>query len=69
MCALSLYGEILLFYGRLEFLPEFSIRPPFRSPAEYDGARQSQILSDVAAPYSGELSAPEQWLQQPLWIP
>lgn len=57
------------FYGRLGFLPESSIRPPFRLPAEYDGAWQSQKLSDAAAAYSGELSVPKQWLQPSLWIP
>jgi len=55
------------FYGRLGFLPESSIRPPFRLPAEYDGAWQSQNLGDVAAPCSGVLSVPEQWLQPALW--
>lgn len=57
------------FYGRLGFLPEFSIRPPFRLPAEYDGAWQSQELSDMPAEYSGDLSVPEQWLQKSLWVP
>jgi len=57
------------FYGRLGFLPEFSIRPPFRLPAEYDGAWQSQNLCDMGAAYSGELSVPKPWRQPSLWIP
>lgn len=55
------------FYGRLGFLPESSIRPPYPLPSEYDGAWQSQKLSDVAAAYTGELSVPELWLQPSLW--
>jgi len=57
------------FYGRLGFLPESSIRPPFRLPAEYDGAWQSQNLCDMGAAYSGELSVPKPWRQPSLWIP
>ena len=57
------------FYGRLGFLPESSIRPPFRLPAEYEGAWQSQILCDMGAAYSGELSVPGPWRQSSLWNP
>jgi putative acetyltransferase len=57
------------FYGRLGFLPETSIRPPFRLPDEYAGAWQSQQLGSITAPYSGELSVPRQWLQSSLWTP
>ena len=57
------------FYGRLGFLPDSSIRPPFQLPEEYDGAWQSQELGNMTAPYSGELTVPEQWLQPSLWIP
>jgi putative acetyltransferase len=55
------------FYGRLGFLPEASIRPPYRLPAEYDGAWQSHTLCDTGDAYSGELSVPEQWQQPYLW--
>jgi len=55
------------FYGRLGFVPDTSIRPPYRLPAEYDGAWQSQELGEMTAPYSGELSVPTQWLQPSLW--
>jgi putative acetyltransferase len=57
------------FYERLGFLPESSIRPPFRLPAEYEGAWQAQELGDMAAPKSGALSVPEQWLVPALWVP
>lgn len=57
------------FYGRLGFSPESSVRPPYRLPAEYDDAWQSQYLCDVEAAASGELSVPRQWLQPGLWLP
>jgi putative acetyltransferase len=57
------------FYGRLGFLPESSISPPFRLPEKYDGAWQSQYLCNMGAAYSGELSVPKQWRQPSLWIP
>jgi len=57
------------FYSRLGFLPESSIRPPFRLPAEWDGAWQSQKIGDMAPPCSGTLSVPKQWLQPALWAP
>ena len=56
------------FYGRLGFLPETSIRPPYRLPAKYDGAWQSQSLRDTEAAYSGKLSVPIQWRQPSLWL-
>ena len=55
------------FYGRLGFLPEASIRPPYPLPAEYDGAWQSHTLCDSGDAYSGEFSVPEQWQQPSLW--
>ena len=57
------------FYGRLGFLPESSIRPPYHLPAEYEGAWQSQILCETEAASSGELSVPKQWRQPLLWAP
>ncbi|MCP5090609.1 MAG: N-acetyltransferase [Gammaproteobacteria bacterium] len=56
------------FYGRLGFLPETSIKPPYRLPAKYDGAWQSQSLCDTETAYSGELSVPIQWRQPSLWL-
>ena len=57
------------FYGRLGFRSGSSIEPPFRLPAEYEGAWQSQTLSDSEEEYSGKLSVPEQWQQRSLWMP
>jgi len=57
------------FYSRLGFLPESSIRPPFRLPAEWDGAWQSQETGNMAPPCSGTLSVPKQWLRPTLWAP
>ena len=47
------------FYRRLGFLPEPSIRPPYRLPAEWDGAWQSQEIGDMPQPCSGTLSVPK----------
>ena len=57
------------YYGRFGFLPDTSIQPPFRLPAEYEGAWQLLQLGNPAAPYSGRLSVPEQWQQRSLWVP
>jgi putative acetyltransferase len=57
------------FYGRLGFLPESSIRPPFPVPTEWDGAWQSQEIGDMAMPCSGTLVVPRQWHQPALWAP
>jgi len=55
------------FYSRLGFLPETSIRPPFRLPEKYEGAWQSQKQGGMTAPCSGKLSVPKPWLQRSLW--
>jgi len=55
------------FYGRLGFLPDMSIEPPFPLPEEYEGAWQLQRLGAGTAPYSGALLVPGQWLQKSLW--
>jgi len=68
VCFVCVLGDPA-FYGRLGFLPESSIRPPFRLPAEYDGAWQSQIVGDKSASCSGKLSVPRQWLEPALWAP
>lgn len=57
------------YYGRLGFRPESLVEPPFRLPAEWDGAWQSQHLGDTATPCAGKLSVPPQWLQPALWAP
>jgi putative acetyltransferase len=57
------------YYERLGFRPEPLVEPPFRLPAEYDGAWQSQSVGETMAPFSGRLSVPRQWLQPALWAP
>lgn len=57
------------YYGRLGFLPEYLVEPPFPLPAEWHGAWQSQNLGATATPCAGKLSVPPQWLQPALWAP
>lgn len=57
------------YYGRFGFLPDTSIKPPFRLPAEYEGAWQLLELRNPTTPYSGRLSVPEPWQQRSLWAP
>ena len=57
------------YYKRLGFLPESLVEPPFRLPAEWDGAWQSQRLDKTKAAFSGKLSVPRQWHQPALWAP
>ncbi len=57
------------FYGRLGFLPESLVRPPFPLSVEWEGAWQSQNLGKSITPCAGRLSVPRQWLQPTLWIP
>ena len=57
------------YYGRLGFLPDNLVAPPFPLPVEYDGAWQSQNLDESATPCAGKLSVPAPWLQPELWAP
>ena len=57
------------YYGRLGFVPESLVQPPYRLPAEWDDAWQSQYLGDSSIPVAGKLSVPAQWLQPALWAP
>ena len=57
------------YYGRLGFVTETLVEPPFPLPAEWQGAWQSQYLDDTTAPCSGKLIVPPQWLQPDLWSP
>jgi putative acetyltransferase len=57
------------YYGRLGFLPESLVEPPFPLPAEWDGAWQSQNLDETTPSSAGKLSVPPQWLQPALWAP
>lgn len=57
------------YYGRLGFVPETLVEPPFRLPTEWRGAWQSQTLNDAAVRRAGKLAVPPQWLQPALWAP
>jgi len=57
------------YYGRLGFLPEADVQPPFPLPSEWDGAWQSQYLGQPMTACVGKLSVPPQWLQRALWTP
>jgi len=57
------------YYGRLGFVKESLVEPPFPLPAEWDGAWQSQYLDDTTMPCAGKLSVPSPWLQPALWAP
>ena len=57
------------YYGRLGFLTESLVEPPFPLPAEWDGAWQSVYLGESVTPCAGKLSVPAQWLQLALWAP
>jgi len=57
------------YYGRLGFLPESLVEPPFPLPAEWSGAWQSRNSGQITAPCAGKLSVPPQWLQPALWAP
>lgn len=57
------------YYGRLGFVPETHVEPPFRLPTEWSEAWQSQYLDGTAAPYNGKLTVPPQWHEPSLWTP
>ena len=57
------------YYGRLGFLPESVVEPPYPLPSEWDGAWQSQYLGQPMTACVGKLSVPPQWLQPALWAP
>lgn len=57
------------YYKRLGFVPESAVEPPYRLPAQWTGAWQSQLLGNIIAPCAGKLSVPRQWLNPALWAP
>jgi putative acetyltransferase len=57
------------YYGRLGFLPEADVEPPYPLPPEWDGAWQSHYLGKATTPNAGKLSVPSQWLHPELWAP
>ncbi len=57
------------YYGRLGFLPEVRVAPPYPLPAEWRGAWQSMSLGSAEPSRQGKLSLPQPWLQPALWAP
>ena len=57
------------YYGRLGFLPESCVAPPYPLPDEWGGAWQSKSLRGAATPGPGKLSLPRPWLNPALWAP
>ena len=57
------------YYGRLGFLPESRVAPPYTLPTEWEGAWQSQGLRGTTTSYPGKLSLPQPWLKSSLWSP
>lgn len=57
------------FYGRLGFVRESLVEPPFPLPPEWDGAWHSKQLRESAVQCPGKLSVPPQWLKPTLWAP
>ena len=55
------------YYGRLGFVPEVDVTPPYALPAEWRGAWQS--IGKAEALCRGMLSVPRPWLQPALWAP
>ena len=57
------------YYSRLGFETEALVEPPYRLPAEWESAWQSQYLGNSATTCAGRLSVPPQWQQPALWLP
>lgn len=57
------------YYGRLGFMPESDVLPPYTLPTEWQGAWQSTRLDGGARPLKGKLSVPGPWQRQALWAP
>lgn len=57
------------YYQRFGFRPESRVEPPFRLPAEWDGAWQSLDVGEKRPLRPGKLLVPRQWLRPALWAP
>jgi len=57
------------YYGRLGFIPEVGVMPPYPLPEEWRRAWQSINLRGPESPSRGTLSVPQPWLQPALWAP
>ena len=57
------------YYGRLGFVPETDVSPPYPLPPEWRGAWQSIRLHSSGPSSRGQLSVPRPWLNPALWAP
>ena len=57
------------YYGRLGFVPEAHVVPPYQLPAEWSEAWQSMSLGSAAPRPRGRLTVPQPWLDPALWAP
>lgn len=55
------------YYGRLGFVPETRVEPPYALPEEWRGAWQSLSLQATGRKLEGTLDVPEPWRQPALW--
>lgn len=57
------------YYGRLGFVSETDVAPPYPLPAGWRGAWQSIGLGGAERPSRGTLTVPRPWRQPALWAP
>jgi putative acetyltransferase len=57
------------YYGRLGFVPEARVAPPYPLPPAWRGAWQSMSLRSAERSRQGKLCVPQPWLQPALWAP
>jgi len=57
------------YYGRLGFVAEGRVAPPYPLPAEWRGAWQSMSLRSAEPRRQGRLCVPQPWRQPALWTP
>ncbi len=57
------------YYERFGFATDADVAPPYRLPAEWAEAWQSQRLGGDRTPCAGKLLVPDQWLEPALWLP
>ncbi|MBU2580324.1 MAG: N-acetyltransferase [Alphaproteobacteria bacterium] len=67
-------GHVLLlgdpeYYRRFGSSPEANVTPPYKLPAEWQGAWQSVSLGDPTPLPPGTLHLPDLWMQKELWGP
>lgn len=57
------------YYGRLGFMPDADIKPPYPLPDEWRDAWQSRAPGQTKKPVSGHLQVPAPWRDPALWLP